>query len=276
MPRSEAQKRADRAYYQRYAVCSLCVFGKLTHLAVEKERQSLPRTLLESRGTGYALAGLPPSDPPSPSRSPSPRPPNARRIQRQWVSPEASPASYTRTFHESMRRVHDGESDADHSDPDEQPYRSIRHRNPTPYPTSPPDEGLQVLCEVRVLAENWVSSIGPLDDWPLLFQKGFDAACEKRSERTTQEEVDDYLRSVEEHAQRGRLILQKLRCSPIIQPPASHAAWGDYLAAGDMLDTLYRGILFLEVRLDILAPWGTASADGDSGIRRWRSLSDKF
>ncbi|KAF7981823.1 hypothetical protein HWV62_31947 [Athelia sp. TMB] len=268
MPRSEAQKRADRAYYQ----------SLLTHLTAEKERQSLQKTLLESRGIGYAPADLPPSDPPqyssssSRSRSPPPRRPNVRHNQRQWMSPEASPAGYSRTFRESMSRAHGEDLDADHSDADEEVYHSVHLRNPTPYPTSSSDEGLQVLREVKVLTEDWVSSIGPLDDWAMLFQKGFDAACEKHSEKTTQEEVDDYLRTVEEHARHGRLILQKLRRSPVIQPPPSHAAWGDYLAAGDMLDTLYRGILFLEVRLDILAPRGTVSADSDSSIRRWSCL----
>lgn len=43
-----------------------------------------------------------------------------------------------------------------------------------------------------------------------------------------------------------------------------------------MLDVLYRGVLMLEVRLDILAPYGPLPADGGSNIRQWKSLNDKF
>jgi len=136
--------------------------------------------------------------------------------------------------------------------------------------------GLQVLRNVRVLTEEWVSGLGPVEEWPRIFQEQYDAACESRSGRTTQEEVDEFLKNVENHVNNGRAILGELRKSPIVRPPSSHEAWGDYLAAGDLMDTLYRGIITLELRLDIVAPRAPYSSDGDSNIRRWKGLADQY
>lgn len=144
----------------------------------------------------------------------------------------------------------------------------------TPLPPLNPDlnaeatVGLRTLRDVRIQTEAWISGIGPMEEWPRLFQEGFDEACEKHGKRTTQEEVDDYLKRVEKHALDRRAILRQLRSSPVIRPPPSHEAWGDYLAAGDMLEMLYRGVLILEVRMDILAPRGQIPADGDLSIRQ--------
>lgn len=83
-------------------------------------------------------------------------------------------------------------------------------------------EGLEVLREVRVATEEWISSIGPIDEWPRLFQEGFDAVYGQQNERTTQEGLDDYLTAVANHAWEGHAILHKLRASSVVRPPASH------------------------------------------------------
>jgi hypothetical protein len=136
--------------------------------------------------------------------------------------------------------------------------------------------GLRVLRNVRVMTERWVAGLGPVEDWPRVFQEQYDAACESRSGRTTQEEIDTFLKGVEAHVNNGKAILRELRNSGVVRPPPSHEAWGDYLVAGDLMETLYRGILTLELRLDIVAPCGPHPSDGESSIRRWKGLSDQF
>jgi hypothetical protein len=136
--------------------------------------------------------------------------------------------------------------------------------------------GIQVLRNVRVMTEQWVSGLGPVEEWPRIFQEQYDAACERRSGRTTQEEVDEFLKSVEKHVDNGKAILHELRKSPVVRPPSSHEAWGDYLVAGDLMDMLYRGIITLELRLDIVAPRGPHPSDADSNIRRWKGLVEEY
>jgi hypothetical protein len=136
--------------------------------------------------------------------------------------------------------------------------------------------GIQILREVRMATNQWVSSLGPLESWPRVFQEHYDAACQGNAGHSTQEEVDEFLESVERHMNTGRLILKKLRESPIVSPPPSHEAWGDFLGAGDLMETLYRGIAILEVRLDIFAPCGPSPLEGESSIRKWRGLVDQF
>ena len=146
-------------------------------------------------------------------------------------------------------------------------------------PTQPVDAtilaGIQTLREVRIATNHWISSLGPLEGWPRVFQEHYDAACQRSTGGSTQE-VDTFLESVERHVDVGRSILNKLRASDVIFPPSSHEAWGDFLAAGDFMETLYRGIALLEVRLDIFAPRGPTSLEGESSIRKWRGLIDQI
>ena len=157
--------------------------------------------------------------------------------------------------------------------------------NPVPSPqlhsqTQPLDAttmaGIQTLREVRIATDKWVSDLAPLEDWPRVFQQHYDAACERSAHGSTQEEVDTFLESVERHVTIGRSILRKLRESPVVCPPSSHEAWGDFLGAGDLMEILYRGISILEVRLDIFAPRGPSSSQGESSIRKLRGLIDSF
>jgi hypothetical protein len=135
---------------------------------------------------------------------------------------------------------------------------------------------IQTLREVRIMTTQWVLNLGPLDDWPFVFQQHYDIARRSDTDSSTQEEVDAFLGSVQRHIDLGRSILKKLRESPVISPPPSHEAWGDFLTAGDLLETLYHGIAILEVRLDIFAPRGPLSSPGESSIRKWKGLIDNF
>jgi hypothetical protein len=136
--------------------------------------------------------------------------------------------------------------------------------------------GIQVLQNVRVMTEQWASGLGPVEEWPRIFQEQYDAACERQSGRATQEEVDKFLKSVEKHVNDGKTILRELRKSPVVRPPLSHEAWGNYLVAGDLMDMLYRGIITLELCLDIVAPRGPHPSDADSSIRRWKGLVEEY
>jgi len=98
---------------------------------------------------------------------------------------------------------------------------------------------IQTLRDIWVATDHWVSSLGPLDGWPCVFQQHYDAACQRNTDRTTQEEVDTFLESVERHVDAGRLILRKLRELPAVSLPPSHEAWGDFLGVGDLMETLY-------------------------------------
>jgi len=130
-------------------------------------------------------------------------------------------------------------------------------------------DGIQTLREVRMATNQWVSSLGPLESWPRVFQEHYDAACLGIAGHSTQEKVDAFLETVERHVGTGRLILKRLRESPIVSLPPSHEALGDFLGAGHLMETLYRGIAILEVRLDIFAPCGPSPLEGESSIRKW-------
>ena len=100
-------------------------------------------------------------------------------------------------------------------------------------------DGIQTLREVRMVTNQWVSSLGPLESWPRLFQEHYDAACLGNAGHSTQEKVDAFLETIERHVDTGRLILKRLRESPIVSPPPLHEAWGDFLSARDLMETLY-------------------------------------
>jgi len=130
-------------------------------------------------------------------------------------------------------------------------------------------DGIQTLHEVRMVMNQWVSSLGPLESWHCVFQEHYDVACLGIAGHSMQEKVDAFLETVERHVGTGRLILKRLRESSIVSLPPSHETWGDFLGAGDLMETLYRGIIILEVRLNIFAPHGPSPLEGESGIRKW-------
>jgi hypothetical protein len=136
--------------------------------------------------------------------------------------------------------------------------------------------GIQTLREVRVETNEWVSSLGPLESRPRVFQEHYRAACQGNAGCSMQEAVDTFLGSVERHVDTGRLILKRLRESPVISLPPSHETWGNFLGAGDIMETLYQRITLLEARLDIFAPHGPSLLKGESTIMKWRGLVDQF
>jgi hypothetical protein len=146
---------------------------------------------------------------------------------------------------------------------DPQPEDEYGDEHQPPYSTIL--AGIQTLRDVRVAINGWVSILGPVEEWPAAFHFYYEVA---RGKNTVQA-VDEFLESVERHADRGRDILKRLRESPVVSPPPSHEAWGDFLAAGDLMETLYRGIAILEARLDIFAPRGPLASGRESNVRKW-------
>lgn len=134
---------------------------------------------------------------------------------------------------------------------------------------------LKSLRAFTEAVERWTGSVGPLEEWPRLFQLGFDKACtEVSTTRSTQDAVDAYLMSVHAHSLRGKAIMAQYRATPILQPPSDYNTWGDFLTAGNNVKRLYKGIATLDVRLDILAPAGAVPSATDSHIRQWRAYTD--
>ncbi|KAF7984572.1 hypothetical protein HWV62_13789 [Athelia sp. TMB] len=266
--RSKSQVKADKKYYERNKETI-----KVKNATRQRLRRDRKKMLNTARRRAKLFEGLPPSSPP-PESSPSPPP---HQID------EPAGAS-TQIFRASMKRIESSDSapedtgnEHDEHDKADAGFLTGRdidellggiHSNKL--------AGFRRLRKFAVDVEKWVSSVGPIEEWPELFQKGYDAACAKVGGGTTQEEVDKFLGSVTEHVRAGKLIIQDLKSSPIARPPASHDAWGDYLTAGDLLWKLCHGVATLEVRLDILAPRGPFPTDCDSNIRRWSSLQDRF
>jgi hypothetical protein len=128
-------------------------------------------------------------------------------------------------------------------------------------------EGWAALRATRCAIEKWVAPLGPVSGWAKQFRQEYDIACQ--TDGNTQEAVDRFVASVQEHINVGRQILSELYKSPVIRPPESTDAWADWLIAGDMLRTLHQGVAILETHLDILAPQCPIPSDSTSGVRQW-------
>lgn len=137
-------------------------------------------------------------------------------------------------------------------------------------PTSEMVAGWAALRTARLAIEKWIQPLGPVSGWAHKFCQGYDIACQAGG--NTQEDVDRFLGTVQEHVDIGRGILGKLGESPIIRPRPSMDAWADWLIAGDMLGTLHQGIAILEAHLDILAPRCPIPSDSTSKTRQWVGL----
>lgn len=134
-------------------------------------------------------------------------------------------------------------------------------------PTSEALAGWAALRTTRLAIEKWTQHLGPVSGWAQKFRQSYDIACQVGG--NTQEDIDQFLQSVQEHVDIGRGILEKLCESPIIRPQPSMDAWADWLIAGDMLGTLHQGIAILEAHLDILAPRCPIQSDLTSKTRQW-------
>jgi hypothetical protein len=132
-------------------------------------------------------------------------------------------------------------------------------------------EGWGALRTARLAIKKWTQPLGPVGGWAKRFRQEYDIACQ--ADGDTQEAVDRFAASVQEHMDIGRQILGELYKSPIIRPPASTDAWADWLIAGDMLGTLHQGIAVLGAYLDILAPQCPIPSNSTSGVRQWEGIS---
>jgi hypothetical protein len=137
-------------------------------------------------------------------------------------------------------------------------------------PTSEMVAGWTALCTARLAIEKWIQPLGPVSGWAQKFRDSYDIACQAGG--NTQEEEDQFLRTVQEHVNIGWGILGKLGESPIIRPQPSMDTWADWLIAGNMLGTLHQGIAILEAHLDILAPRCPIPSDSTSKMRQWVGL----
>lgn len=234
---------------------------------------------------------LPRSSPPPDDSDESPPPPRHLTRLRRASTPRPNPKSRQSLPVDSGydddedRDLDDvlGYSDNDHNSDDAYQPSSPRRDRIQPSPTDedidfdayvPPGitEGLIKIARLRASTNEWVSCLGPVEGWAQLFQDQYDNACSRSGEGSTQEGVDEFLKSVEKHVKWGRAILKELREEPAVYAPVSVVGWADCINIGDLYDTLYKGISLLEVRLDILAPRVAVSTDGDSGIRKFGSL----
>ena len=128
-----------------------------------------------------------------------------------------------------------------------------------------------VLRTMCLAVDQWIQPLGPVDSWAKKFQECYDTACQ--TDGNTQDEVDQFLASMQEHINIGRRILEELSKSPIIHPQASTDAWADWLIAGNLLGTLHRGIAILKAHLDIIATHCPIPSDSTSGIRQWAGFA---
>lgn len=152
-------------------------------------------------------------------------------------------------------------------------------RGQSPLPTITPilksNDATTALRRAILTTHNWVASLGPISQWPRIFQEQYDAACLSNGV-SAQATVDQFLRGVERHVQTGRQIIQALMESGACCPPGSdEEAYADWIVAGNLLSTLHEGVAVLEVRLDIFAPQSPDSSTV-SGIRQWRGLDGNF
>jgi hypothetical protein len=116
--------------------------------------------------------------------------------------------------------------------------------------------------------ETWTSALGPVEEWPRVFQEQYDEACTNTTASTTQAAINIFLGQVGEHVRVGKDIIVRLESFMMVKFPQSQYAEGDCLLAGDLLRTLHRGVAVLEVRLEIHAPSGAHPSPLHSNMRR--------
>ena len=234
------------------------------------------------------MEDLPPSSPPPSSRETTPeRSPKPRRIKKSKRPPQRlrsdSPSATQDLFlpgykYDDATVVNDREP----SPPGLPPVNkntAIGKSNPEELTatstnvetqTSEMVAGWAALRTARLAIEKWIQPLGPVSGWAQKFREGYNIACQAGG--NTQEDVDKFLGTVQEHVNIGWGILGKPGESPIICPQPSMDAWVDWLIAGDMLGTLHQGIAILEAHLDILAPHCPIPSDSTSKTRQWVGL----
>ena len=191
---------------------------------------------------------LPPSDPPSPSSSLTPHltdsPYDANQQQfddnfffnRPSVEYESAPPS------ETSLPIHPKQADLD---------------------------SLHTLRVIRVAMVEWMA-LGPVKDWTATFCTTYDEAA-TRDHGDTQEAIDTFLRGVVEHVRQGKEILAELGRTSLFRMEK-----GDRLIAGDMQETLHRGVAILEAHLSLAAPSCPLPSNSLSQIRAYEGFGDDY
>lgn len=159
---------------------------------------------------------------------------------------------------------------------DEESHGHHHHSSHSPSPINSPNLPAPsfslVVAQISMATSEWVSRIGPIESWPCRFQQELDKinAATGVSSNERQDKLDKFLREVEDVVKEGQGFLQSLRHAPHHLLSANRSA--DFVAIGDLMDTLYRRVSLLDARLDILSPQVPWAADGDSGFRRYSNF----
>ena len=233
------------------------------------------------------MEDLPPSSPPPPSPEPTPE----QFLKPRWIKKSNCPPQRLRSdslpVGDDLFLLGNDYNDVDTtvindrepSPPDfshtngETAIRKPNTTEPTAVstnietPTSEALAGWAALRTTCLAIEKWTQHLGPISGWAQKFRQSYDLACQVGGD--TQEDIDQFLQSVQEHVDIGRGILEKLCESPIICPQPSMDAWTDWLIARDMLGTLHQGIAILEAHLDISAPRCPIQSDLTLKTRQW-------
>ena len=115
-------------------------------------------------------------------------------------------------------------------------YSNLPHRAPLTCKASPADtSGINLIREVHSALEQWISALGPIDDWPCVFQEKYDQACLDTAAQTTQDAIDIFLRQVGDHVQIGKDIITGLDKCAALTLPKAQGAEADRLLVGDMM-----------------------------------------
>jgi hypothetical protein len=101
---------------------------------------------------------------------------------------------------------------------------------------SPTDtSGIDLIRRVRSALEQWVSALGPIEDWPRIFREKYDEACVDTAARTTQDAIDIFLGEVGEHVWIGKDIIAGLERCAVLTLPQPQGGEADRLLVGDMM-----------------------------------------
>jgi hypothetical protein len=204
------------------------------------------------------MEDLPPSSPPPPSRETMPeQSPKPRQIKKSNLPPRRLRSNSLPAVDDLFPQGNDYDdatiiNDREPSPPDLPPTSYISgktaiSKSNTEEPTAtstnvetPMSEtvaGWAALRTARLAIEKWIQPLGPVSGWAQKFRECYDIACQAGGD--TQENIDQFLGTVQEHVDIEWGILGKLGESPIIRPQPSMDAWADWLIAGDMLGTLH-------------------------------------
>ena len=67
--------------------------------------------------------------------------------------------------------------------------------------------------------ETWTSALGPVEEWPCVFQEQYDEACANTTTSTTQAAINVFLGQVGEHVRVGKDIIVGLESFMVVKLP---------------------------------------------------------